>query len=212
MKSEFLAAFNKDEKAVKKYIMKDSAIKKLYLRMQKNRLIKEHYQQKIEGILPKIPHHHKHGGVSHGVTKDDYRVYLPQDVIDHAFESSSSICFGSFNQKDFKFEELKSTCSSHSHGEQGDQIDLDANDENNGHHNMERITYKDLFILSHKGKFIQNWERFDTLCCLYSGYLYAWVACFGITPDSKTLFINTVFVESVFAISIITRFLTDYIP
>lgn len=139
-------------------------------------------------------------------------MYLTQHIIDHSFDSNAVLCFGTLNKQDFKFEELKSSCSSHSHGQIG-EFDLDAIEDLGDHNPQDRISFKDMIILDHRGKFIQNWERFDTLCCLYSGYLYAWVACFGIAhTDSSSLFLNTVFVEAVFTISIITRFLTDYNP
>ena len=114
VKKEFLAAFNPEDKRIKKYLMQDGLVKKLYTRMQKNRIIREYHDQKISGIVPIIPHDHHHGPILNQVEEDQYRVYLPEEVIKHAFDSSSGICFGSMNKKDYNFEDLKKSCN-HSH-------------------------------------------------------------------------------------------------
>ena len=65
-------------------------------------------------------------------------------------------------------------------------------------------------IFDHKSVFIQCWDVLDTALSLISGYLYAWIACFGI--DYYGLFATAIVFEVIFTISIMLRCVTDYIP
>lgn len=126
-------------------------------------------------------HLHRHGhGNSNKAQSNTLKVYLRQDIIDHSFDQGASLNLNEI--KDFKYEELKTSCS-HSHGNGG--LDLDKDDEECNHDDSEKISIHDIFLLNHKGKYIRFWNMLDTICCLYSGYLWAWVACFGIGKNSN---------------------------
>lgn len=49
----------------------------------------------------------------------------------------------------------------------------------------ETVEMSSNFIISHQATLKQVWDLVDTVCSLVSGYVYAWIACFGLqSPHS----------------------------
>lgn len=68
--------------------------------------------------------------------------------------------------------------------------------------------------MRHDSKFSAIWSTFEIFCCLTSSYIYAWVSCFGteggISYDH--LHVMIIVYELIFFLSIVKKFITDYIP
>ena len=85
-------------------------------------------------------------------------------------------------------------------------------DEQESEDEIEAIDFKKMIVFNHQGMFIQVWNCIDIFCCLMSGYVYAWIGCFGIKKDVYILSLINITLEVIFTLSIIIRFLTDYVP
>ena len=77
---------------------------------------------------------------------------------------------------------------------------------------VEEIDLKKMIVIDHQSLFTFIWKCIDIFCCLMSGYFYAWIGCFGIKDDQKWLKDVNLALEVIFTISILLRFITDYIP
>lgn len=92
---------------------------------------------------------------------------------------------------------------------------IDHDHENNNYNphfktinsSIDNFDLKNFVIIDHQGKFSSIWSVIDTLCCLTSSHVYAWVACFGCS-DNKVL----IYFEIVFTLTIMKNFTTDFIP
>jgi len=66
-------------------------------------------------------------------------------------------------------------------------------------------------IINSRGYLSAVWGGIDLICCLTSSYFYAWIGCFGNKEDSWFRLVDIIF-ETIFTISILVRFTTDFIP
>ena len=82
-----MKAFNAEDLKIKGILMKDSNVRKQYLKMHKNRIIKEYTKQKVEGIIP-----YKTCGKNAGQIHQhaSYQVYLRKDVIEDSFDTTAA--------------------------------------------------------------------------------------------------------------------------
>ena len=181
--------------------MKDTVVRRQYLKMHKNRIIKEYTKQKIEGIIP-YQTCGKKGGHSH--SHAEYQVYLRKDVIEDSFDTTA---VDNFQLKIPKIDFDAQFGEANKDGE-GDDLDDDEL--------SDRCEKEDDFfhhlIIGHKSIFIQFWDILDTALSLFSGYMYAWIACFGIAEASPGLLYMSILFEVIFSFSIMFRFVTDYTP
>jgi hypothetical protein len=60
--------------------------------------------------------------------------------------------------------------------------------------------------------FTKIWSVIYLLACFTSPYFYAWIALSGVGAEDNFQFYLTVVYESIFALNIIKKFLTDYVP
>ena len=67
-------------------------------------------------------------------------------------------------------------------------------------------------MIDHSSIFSVAWTSFDILCCLVSSYIYIWLCAFGDDVNSDTGLFLQIFFEVIFSISMVLKFLTDYIP
>ena len=54
------------------------------------------------------------------------------------------------------------------------------------------------------------WRTINTLACLTSSYLYAYMAAYESAKESETLILITLVYEVIFLISLLTQFLVEY--
>ena len=73
------------------------------------------------------------------------------------------------------------------------------------------MSFSELIIIRENNKLYGLWKLLDVLCCLISSYFYAYMAAFQDPKRGDSLFILMVFFETVFAISIMLKFLVEYV-
>ena len=76
--------------------------------------------------------------------------------------------------------------------------------------NLKKYSLSKLIIINHTSTFSGFWRMFDVLSCLLSSYVYCWHIAF--TEKHRNIPIFEYFIESIFFITMITKFLTDFIP
>ena len=65
-----------------------------------------------------------------------------------------------------------------------------------------------MILIDHNGYFYKWWKAFHVLCCLSSSFMYGYLSCFrNVSPVFYTL---DIMFESIFVISMIIEFITDF--
>ena len=126
-------------------------------------MITEYSKQKINGILPDQNPRGKHN------KGHSYKIFLRQELIDDSFHGGTTC-------------QLKIPESDYDRLQNPEQNE-DQMDEQESEDEIEAIDFKKLIVFNHQGTFIQVWNCIDIFCCLMSGYVYAWIGCFGIKED-----------------------------
>jgi len=67
-------------------------------------------------------------------------------------------------------------------------------------------------VFSELSTFSIYWNGVDIFTCVVSSYFYAYLGCFGHDAISPSVEILVILFESIFLMSLIKNFITDYIP
>ena len=76
------------------------------------------------------------------------------------------------------------------------------------HHHEKKFTER--IIIDHTGTFYRLWRGIYVFSCVFSGYVYVYLACFEHAAKDTNLMVFQIFFESIFIISIIIEFLVSY--
>lgn len=74
----------------------------------------------------------------------------------------------------------------------------------------------ELIVLDQNSKFCLYWNFFEVTCCIFSSYMYAYMAAFGVTNADGSLNADLravdIFFFIIFTISIVMNFLRSFVP
>lgn len=85
------------------------------------------------------------------------------------------------------------------------------NEEDHGNH-KEKWTLTDILLTSQYSQFSVIWNFIDKFCCIFSSYLYMFMSVFQREIIGETPVIIALCFETIFLLTIIKTFLTEYTP
>ena len=78
--------------------------------------------------------------------------------------------------------------------------------------NFEVVDWSKLLVFDEKSKFSTYWNGIDIFTCIISSYFYAYLGCFGQDALNQEVEILVMCFESIFVITLLKHFITDYTP